>query len=57
MMVKSKLDGTVDESSDDQEICKSDMTVHSLWKIWTSGTGSYGREAVMQMKFGRGLKF
>ena len=29
-MVKRKLDGAVDESSADQEICKSDMTVHSL---------------------------
>ena len=27
-MVKRKLDGTVDESSADQEICKSDATVH-----------------------------
>ena len=29
-MVKRKLDGSVDESSADQEIHKSDMTVHNL---------------------------
>ena len=30
MMVKKKLDGAVEESSADQEICKSDMTIHNL---------------------------
>ena len=30
MMVKRKLDGTVDESSADQEIRKSDVIVHNL---------------------------
>ena len=30
MMVKRKLDGAVDKSSVDLEICKSDMTVHNL---------------------------
>ena len=30
MMVKRKLDGTVDESSVDQETCKSDATPHNL---------------------------
>ena len=30
MMVKSKLDGAVDESSADQEIRKSDVTGHIL---------------------------
>ena len=29
MMVKRKLNGTVDESSADQEICKSNATVHA----------------------------
>ena len=30
MMVKRKLDGAVDESSSDQDIRESDMTVHNL---------------------------
>ena len=30
MMVKSKLNGAVDKSSVDQEIRKSNMTVHNL---------------------------
>jgi len=30
MMAKRKLDGAVDESSADQEIGKSDITVHNL---------------------------
>ena len=30
MMVKKKLDGTVDEFSTDQEIHKSDAIVHNL---------------------------
>ena len=30
MMVKRKLDGAVNESSVDQEIRKSDVTVHNL---------------------------
>ena len=49
MMVKRKLDGAVDESSVDQQIYKSDATVHILGRIWRltpSGTGSYGRQAV-----------
>ena len=29
-MVKGKLNGTVYKSSADQEICKSDATVHNL---------------------------
>ena len=29
-MVKRKLDGAGDESSADQKICKSDITVHNL---------------------------
>ena len=29
MMVKRKLDGEADEPSADQEICKSDATVHN----------------------------
>ena len=29
-MVKRKLDGTIDESSVDQQIRKSDVTVHNL---------------------------
>ena len=33
MMVKRNLDGAADKSSMDQEICKSDETVHNLWKI------------------------
>ena len=32
-MVKRKLDGAVDESSVDQEIHKSDATIHSLQKF------------------------
>ena len=30
MMVKRKLDDAVDKSSADQEICKSDATVHRI---------------------------
>ena len=30
MMVKKKLDGALDESSLDQEVLKSDTTVHNL---------------------------
>ena len=47
-MVKRKLDGTVDKSSADREIHKSDAIVHNLRKIWRlapSGTGSYGSQA------------
>ena len=46
MMVKRKLDSAVDESSADQEISKSDATVHILGKIRRpapSGTWSYSR--------------
>ena len=32
-MVKRKLDGAVDKSSADQEIRKSNVSVHNLWKI------------------------
>ena len=42
-MIKSELDGTEDESSADQEIPKSNVIVHNLWKIWRAapnGTGS-----------------
>ena len=45
-MVKRKLDGAVNESSADQEIGKSDATLHDLQKILRpapSGTGSYDR--------------
>ena len=31
-MDKRKLDGTKDESSVEQHICKSDMIVHIVWK-------------------------
>ena len=62
-MVKRKLDGTMDESSVNQETCKSNVIVHSLWKIWKpapSITGSYGlqagKQANRQTKFGCGLK-
>ena len=47
-MVKRKLDGTVDEYSEDQEICKSFATVHNPLKIWKpapSGTQFYGGRA------------
>ena len=47
-MGKRKLDGAVDESSVDQEIRKSNMTVHNLQKIWSpvpSGSQSYIRQA------------
>ena len=30
MMVKRKPDGAVDESLEDQKICKSDATLHNL---------------------------
>ena len=30
MMIKRKVDGAVEESSMDQEICKFDMTVHNM---------------------------
>ena len=33
-MVKRELDSAVDESSADQEICKSNAIVNSLWIIW-----------------------
>ena len=55
MIDKRKLDGAVDESSADQEICKTDAAVHILRKICKpapSGTGSYGRKACTLMKFG-----
>ena len=64
MIVKRKLDGAVDESSADREICKSDVIVHNLYQIWRpapSGTASYGRlagrQSIWQTKFGQGLKF
>ena len=62
-MVIRKLDGAVDKSSVDQEIFKSSVIVHYLWKIWRpvivhylwkiwrsapSGTRSYGRQAGRQ---------
>ena len=46
-MVKIKLDGAVDKSSVDQEICKSDATVNNLRKIWMpapSRARSYGKQ-------------
>ena len=30
MMIKRKVDGAVEESSTDQEICKFDVTVHNM---------------------------
>ena len=42
MVVKRKLDGAVDESSADQEIRKSDATVHNLWKIWRPAPSETG---------------
>ena len=47
-MVKRKLDGAVELSSADRKIRKSNVTVHSLEKIWRpapSGTTFYGRLA------------
>ena len=47
-MVERELDGSVDGSSADQKICKSDATVCNLGKIWRpapSGTQFYGRLA------------
>ena len=41
MMVKGKLDDAVDKSSADQEIRKSDATVHRIWRHAPSRTGSY----------------
>ena len=46
-MVKRKLDGTVNQSLADQDICKSNVTVHNLCKIGRpapSATRSYGRQ-------------
>ena len=59
-MVKRQLDGALGKSSEDQEICKSNTIVHNLLKIWRpapGGTGSYGRQAVCQTKFGQGMTF
>ena len=57
-MAKRKLDGAVDESSADQEIRKSDATVHNPGKIWSLHLAepglTAGRLAVQQR---RGLKF
>ena len=56
-MAKRQLDGTVGESSADQEIRKSNAIVHNLWKLWKPApneTRSYSRQAVCQIKFGRG---
>ena len=50
----------MEESSADQEIRKSNMTVCNLWKIWRptpNGTGSYDRLAVWHTTFGHILKF
>ena len=55
MMIKGKLDGTVDESLADREFHKFDDTAQNVWKIWrptTSGTGSYSRKAGWLMKYG-----
>ena len=60
MIVERKIDGAVNESSANQEIHKSNTTLHNLWKIWRpapSGTRTHCRLAVWQTKFGRGLKF
>ena len=38
-MVESKLDGAVDKSSVDLQICKSDTTLGNLWRPAPSGTG------------------
>ena len=57
MMVKRNLDGTVDKSLANQEICESDAIVHNHWRLATSGAGSYGRQAGWLTKFKRGLKF
>ena len=49
MVVKRKLGGTVDESSADKEIRKSNVAVHNFLKIWRpapSGNGSYGRPSL-----------
>ena len=52
MMVERKLDGAVDESSADQEICKFDITCEKTGVLHPSRTGSYGRQAVQQAKSG-----
>ena len=49
MMVKRKLHGALEEPSADQEIHKSNSTIHYLCKICRpapSGTGSYGRQSI-----------
>ena len=48
MMVERKLDGAVDVSSADQDIRKSDATVHNLWKIWRSAPSVAGLTACRQ---------
>ena len=42
MMIKWKLDGAVDKSSADQEICNCTEPV-KFWRPTPSGNGSYGR--------------
>ena len=60
MIVGRKLDDAVDKSSADQEIHKSDETVHVTCEksggmhLVPSGTRSYGWQAVWQAK---GLNF
>ena len=56
-MIKRKLNGPMDKSLADQEILKSDATVHNLWRPALSGTVPYGRQAIKQMKFRLALKF
>ena len=54
MMVKKKLDGTVDESSADQKICKSDVMAGRQAGGWAGGQaggragGRAGRQAGRQ---------
>ena len=45
MVVKRNLDGAVDKSSADQEIRKSEKTLHNLFKNLEACIRSYGGQA------------
>jgi len=57
MMIKKWLDSAVDESLADQEIHKSNMIGHNLWKFASLHLAELGLKAGRQMKFGGGITF